>query len=180
LLKFINICPIGILDWDIIEHIQGFIARRCGIDCRIGDPVARPEFAYVSSRDQFDSKAVLIHLLETQGCSALKILGITQVDLFVPILKYVYGLAQIEGRCSIISLYRLFPEYYDEPHDRDLFLSRIEKTALHEIGHTVGITHCRDRNCVMYSSVKIEDTDHKRPEFCQTCKELFRWYLAKS
>jgi archaemetzincin len=56
---------------------------------------------------------------------------------------------------------------------------RAQKTALHEIGHSLGLTHCRDRRCVMYSSTRIADTDFKQSHYCPTCLELFTWHLER-
>ncbi len=137
-----------------------------------------PKYAYNETRFQYDSKLILKHL--QKGCSddTLRLIGVTHVDLYVPILKYVFGLAEVEGRCCLISIHRLRPEFYDQPPNPALLLERVEKTALHEIGHTLGLTHCRDRSCVMHSSTHIENTDIKQPDFCATCFELFKWYLA--
>jgi archaemetzincin len=139
-----------------------------------------PQFAYNDTRCQYNSKLILKRLLQRNLRGTLRLIGVTPMDLYVPILKFVFGLAQIEGKCSIISLHRLYPRFYDQPSNLDLLLARVEKTVLHELGHTFGITHCRDRRCVMYSSVRIEDTDVKQPDFCPTCFELFQWYLKKS
>jgi archaemetzincin len=139
-----------------------------------------PQFAYNDTRCQYNSKLILKRLLQRNLRGTLRLIGVTPMDLYVPILKFVFGLAQIEGKCSIISLHRLYPRFYDQPSNPDLLLARVEKTVLHELGHTFGITHCRDRRCVMYSSVRIEDTDVKQPDFCPTCFELFQWYLKKS
>jgi archaemetzincin len=139
-----------------------------------------PKYAYNDTRHQYNSKQILKHLLKQCTRETLRLIGVTPVDLYVPILKYVFGLAQIEGQCSIISLHRLYPQLYDQPSNSDLLLARVEKTALHELGHTFGITHCRDRRCIMYSSTRIEDTDFKQPDFCPTCFELFQWYLKKT
>jgi len=135
-----------------------------------------PEYAYNVARCQYDSRVILKRLI--QSCKDdTRLLAVTQVDLYVPILKYVYGLAQVGGRCSLISLHRLCPEFYDQPSDPALLLDRAEKTAIHELGHTLGLTHCRYQRCVMYSSTSIENTDFKNPDFCPTCFELFKWYL---
>jgi len=120
---------------------------------------------------------ILKDLITHRPEGALKFMGVTQVDLFVPILKYVFGVAQLEGPCSVISLHRLRPQYYEAPPNPDLFIERVKKTALHELSHSLGLTHCRDRSCVMHSSTNIEDTDYKKSLFCPTCFELFTWHL---
>jgi archaemetzincin len=176
----VTICPIGSVDPGILEHIAKCISIRCGLNCRISMRMENPRYAYNDTRCQYNSKLILKHLLDRSFQDSFRLIGVTPVDLYVPILKFVFGLAQIQGKCSIISLHRLYPRFYDQPSNPDLLLARVEKTALHELGHTFGMTHCRDRRCVMYSSVRIEDTDVKQPDFCPTCFELFQWYLKKS
>ncbi len=165
------------MDQNILEHLAERISARSGLAGRVSSGMENPKYAYNETRFQYDSKLILKHLLK--GCSddTLRLIGVTHVDLYVPILKYVYGLAEVEGRCCLISTHRLRPEFYDQPPDPDLFLERVEKTALHELGHTFGLTHCRDRRCVMYSSTHIENTDFKQSTFCFSCLELFKWYL---
>ncbi len=176
----VTICPIGLVDEGILEHIAKCISIRCGLTCRISKGMGNPQYAYNDTRCQYNSKLILKRLLQQNLRGTHRLIGVTPVDLYVPILKFVFGLAQIQGKCSIISLHRLCPRFYDQPSNPDLLLARVEKTVLHELGHTFGITHCRDRRCVMYSSVRIEDTDAKQPDFCPTCFELFQWYLNKS
>jgi len=176
----VTICPIGSVDQRILEHITKCISNRCGLTCRTSMRMENPRYAYNDTRCQYNSKLILKQLLEHSLQDSFRVIGVTPLDLYVPILKFVFGLAQIQGKCSIISLHRLHPQFYDQPSDQDLLLARVEKTALHELGHTLGMTHCRDRRCVMYSSTRIEDTDVKQPDFCSTCFELFQWYLKKS
>ena len=176
----VTICPVGTVDEDILEHIAKIISIRCGFTSRISKRMENPQYAFNETRGQYNSKLILKRLLQRNLHGSLRLMGVTTVDLYVPILKFVFGLAQIEGKCSIISLHRLNPRFYDQPPDPDLLLVRVEKTVLHELGHTLGVTHCRYRRCVMYSSVRIEDTDAKQPDFCPTCFELFQWYLKKS
>jgi len=139
-----------------------------------------PEYAHDKRRSQYNSKLILRHLQQHCRPDTLRLIGITHMDIYVPILKYVFGLAQMEGQCAVISLHRLCPQFYDKPSDHNLFMSRAEKTALHELGHSFGLIHCRDRRCVMYPSTVIRDTDLKYPDFCPTCFELLRWYLSKN
>ncbi|MBW1780867.1 MAG: archaemetzincin family Zn-dependent metalloprotease [Deltaproteobacteria bacterium] len=178
--KCVIITPIGFVDEGILDRIARHIEARCGVMCRIFQKMDKPEYAYDKRRCQYNSTSILKHLFRCCPDNVLGFMGVTNVDLYVPILKYVFGLAEMEGQCSVISTYRLRPEFYDRPPDQDLLEERVTKTALHELGHCLGLTHCKNRRCVMYSSVKIEDTDMKRTDFCPTCYELFKWYLDKT
>jgi archaemetzincin len=178
--KSVTICGVGLVDKSILEYLAECIESRYGLTCKISSGMENPEYAYNKIRDQYNSKLILKHLLRQCSNDTLRFIGVTSVDLYVPILEFVFGLAQIEGQCSIVSLHRLYPKFYNRPPNPDLVLIRLLKTSLHELGHTFGITHCRDRRCVMYSSTRIEHTDFKHPDFCLTCSELFRWHIEKA
>lgn len=175
----VTICPLGPVDEEILHYIAKCISTRCGLTCRISSSLENPQYAYNDIRFQYDSKLILKHLLQHIHHKTLRLIGVTSVDLYVPILQFVFGLAQIKGPCLIISLHRLNPKFYDQPANSAILMTRVEKTVLHELGHTFGLTHCRNRRCVMYSSTRIEDTDLKQPDFCPTCFELFQWYLKQ-
>ncbi|HDZ24429.1 MAG TPA: hypothetical protein ENH70_07830 [Desulfobacteraceae bacterium] len=138
-----------------------------------------PEYAYDKGRLQYNAKLILRRLIKQVSRDTFKYMGVTQVDLFVPILKYVFGVAQMEGVCSVISTHRLRPQFYDQQPNQTLFLERVQKTALHELGHCFGLTHCRNRHCVMYSSTRIEDTDSKKIDFCPSCQDVFQWHRER-
>lgn len=175
--KRIAICPIGPIRKEILEFVAERISRRCNIGCWIVTETENPRYAYDKGRCQYNAKTILEHLLAHCPKDALRFIGLTYVDLYIPVLKYVFGLSQIEGRCAVISLCRLCLEFYKKPPCDALLLSRLEKTVIHELGHSFGLTHCQDRRCVMYSSSRIENTDFKDAGFCPTCEELFHWRL---
>ena len=176
----ITIFPIGLVERDILDRIAACIEGRCGLVCKVSSPMENPRYAFDEKRGQYNSTLILKRLARSCPDNSLRVMGVTCVDLFVPILKYVFGLAEIDGKGSVISAHRLYPEFYDLPSDPDLFMDRVEKTAMHELGHSFGLTHCRNRRCVMYSSTQIEHTDFKNADYCPTCSELFRWRLEKS
>jgi archaemetzincin len=99
------------------------------------------------------------------------LLGIIDEDIFIPELNFVFGVADMIGDAAIISLSRLRQEFYGLSPDRDLFLTRAAKEAIHEIGHTCGLVHCTDPLCIMYFSNSLVDTDKKGPDFCPYCKK---------
>jgi len=132
--------------------------------------IPMPKEAYNSVRKQYNSIVILNELHKYGGVtSAEKILGVTNLDLYVPQLNFVFGQAECPGKIALISLYRLRPEFYGLKKNEELFLERVLKEAVHELGHTFGVRHCADKRCVMYFSNSILDTDNKFPFFCANC-----------
>ena len=124
--------------------------------------------AYYPQMDQYHSTRILA-LLEKQidpSCGQ-SLLGVTRFDLFVPGMNFVFGEARLPGPVGVISTHRLKSQKPDHP---DLLRDRVIKEAVHEIGHMLGINHCSNSVCVMHFSEQIEDTDHKRAEFCESCQ----------
>jgi archaemetzincin len=97
------------------------------------------------------------------------VLGVTILDLYVPGLNFVFGEAHCPGKVAVISLFRLNPEFYGQPADMQLFYERAVKEAVHEVGHTLGLAHCRNSSCVMFFSNSILDTDRKKSSLCEKC-----------
>jgi archaemetzincin len=133
-----------------------------------------PSPAFDSYRNQFNSNTILAELENNHGSSKGKLLGITTVDLFVPVLTYVFGEAQLGGRAAVLSAFRLREEFYGLEPNPLLERTRLLKEAIHELGHTFGLVHCRVKECVMHSSTAPEDIDIKGKDFCGECREKLR------
>jgi archaemetzincin len=136
--------------------------------------VSRPlrgitDTAYDDSRAQYNSTQLIREMLRLEINPSAKILGITSVDLFVPILTYVFGEAQLGGRASVMSTYRLDETIYGLPSDRVKLFERALKEAVHELGHTLGLLHCGDFACAMHSSTTVDDVDVKGATLCDVC-----------
>ena len=99
-----------------------------------------------------------------------RVLGVTGVDLFIPVLTYVFGEAQVYGPAAVVSTHRLQPTVYGLPDDPGLFYRRLLTEAIHELGHTHGLLHCLEPGCAMGSSTYVEEIDLKRPALCPTCR----------
>jgi archaemetzincin len=165
------IIPIGPLDIRILYSLQIELEKRFNVLIDIGRQLDQPAYAYHKGKKQYHSTKILkrIHKLKLTGYD--RILGIVDVDLYVPERTFVFGEANIKNKVAIISLTRLRQEFYDLPNDFALFKKRIIIEAVHEIGHTFGLHHCTNNNCVMFLSRIVSDSDHKGPDFCANCRK---------
>jgi archaemetzincin len=134
-------------------------------------PSFDPELAFDSSRGQYNSRIFLAQLLRDAPDSATRVLGVTGVDLFIPVLTYVFGEAQLDGRAALVSAYRLDNQLYGLPSNRNLLFQRLCKEAIHELGHTYNLLHCHKQSCVMTSSTYVEGIDLKSDRFCDPCRK---------
>ena len=132
------------------------------------------EFAYDPARRQYRSIAVLEMLAATRPADARKLVGVTERDLFIPVLTFVFGQAQLSGEVAVVSLARLRQEFYGLPGSREIFLERVAKEALHETGHTFGLVHCAEVSCAMSLATNVRQIDRKQAGFCRSCEGLLR------
>ena len=161
-----------------LERLAAGLARTFRAPCQIRPELFDVTFARDSARQQYYSTAILQRLERACDPDA-RVLGVTMCDLFVPVLTFVFGEAQLDGNCAAVSLARLREEAYGLPASEALLRERLLKEAVHELGHTFGLRHCADWHCVMTSSHAVERLDVKTADFCAVCaKTVFgerRW-----
>ena len=162
------LAPLGSLDEEVLFAIESSLQQTFGFEtCRM-NALDEPRYAFDAGRRQFSSAQILKELVRHNPGNS-KILGITEVDLFIPTLSFVFGQAQLDGCAAIISLARLRQEFYRLPANPGLMMSRARKESIHELGHTLGLTHCPEPGCPMSISTGIRQVDMKGEVFCNTC-----------
>jgi len=125
---------------------------------------------YNPGRRQYDANKLLEAISMRAPTDAVKVIGMVRVDLYIPILTYIFGQAKLNGYTGVVSLYRLRNEHYGLDADYDLLIERFSKVIIHELGHTFGLIHCSNPICVMRSSTYVEDLDQKNKQFCYRCR----------
>lgn len=131
-------------------------------------PVAE---AFSRDRRQYSADVLLAAMLNPEPQAGVKRLGVTDVDLYLPVFAHVLGSAQLAGMAGIASTHRLRPEFSGDVANPKMLRLRILKEVLHELGHTFGLVHCGLSWCVMSASLLPEHVDLKDPSYCRSCAE---------
>lgn len=168
----IQIVPVGSVDGDILNFLSVTLGEIIGARCAVKAHAIDPGDAFNAQRRQYNSTSLLQQLLESDNSNAVKLLGVADVDLFIPVLTFVFGEAQLGNRGALMSVHRLRQQFYGLPGDEKLFYERCEKEAVHELGHAFGLVHCKYFECVMHYSNSIEQVDLKSNQFCRTCSAI--------
>jgi archaemetzincin len=168
----IGILSVGKTDSEVLNRIAENL-RMAFSEAEItvaSEALPIPEEAFSRARQQYRSDIILNAIrgyAEKDGTT--RMLGVADVDIFMPKLNFVFGQAECPGKAALISLFRLKPEFYGRPSNVQVVIDRGTKEAVHEIGHTLGLKHCANPYCVMYFSNSIFETDRKQSLFCNKC-----------
>jgi len=168
-MKTLDLLPIGDLDPRLLMSLAPALANSFRVPCRILDYRLDPRFAFHPERGQYHSSE-LLQAMQPYARGGWRVLGVTAVDLYIPILTFVFGEAQMGGPCAIVSLHRLGQQFYGLPHDAALLEDRLIKESVHEVGHTFELTHCDDYSCAMAPSHAVEWIDLKEATLCFSCQ----------
>jgi archaemetzincin len=169
-LQTITFVSFGLFDKDMLEKAAEAVTEefRCSVAIRDGH-VDLGEY-FDAARRQYDGNALIKVVQALSFPDSDKTLALFNVDLFVPILTFIFGQAFLGGNTGIVSIYRLNNERYGMPADNQLLQERLIKEVIHELGHTLGLIHCKEPLCVMRSSTYVEDIDQKNRHLCAKCR----------
>ncbi len=175
----IGLVPIGevseLTSKSIAAHILGYL----DLDVDIIPSWEHPTYAHDRKRLQYDAGAILKAMESEPFHDQAKVIGVLDVDLFVPILTHVFGEAKQGGRCALVSVYRLKKNADGSTTPLPFLLERAAKVALHELGHLFDLHHCMDARCLMHFSGDLEDLDTTPLYFCRYCSVFLGDALQK-
>ena len=169
-MKLLHLLPIGNVDDGLLKDLRPALEQTFLVPCKVLPVRLDPQFAFHVERQQYHSSEILHRMQGFLTPNSWRILGVVALDLYIPILTFVFGEAQMGGPCALVSAHRLRQELYGLPPDPELFRQRVIKEAVHELGHTLNLTHCDDYSCAMAPSHAVEWIDLKESTLCTTCR----------
>ena len=170
-LENIFLISFGPFEKGLLELVAWEVEREFSIPVKTREGYLDLSEFYDPARRQYNGNKLLDKIDNEFGSPSIKVLGLFNVDLFIPILTYIFGQAYINGRSGIVSLFRLSNERYGIKTDDHLLADRFRKEVIHELGHMFGLIHCHDPICVMRSGTYVEDIDQKSHTLCNKCRQ---------
>lgn len=168
-MKKLQLLPVGMADARLLEWLAQALHEKFHVPAEVLSPALDPSFALHAERQQYHSSEILAAMQRQISGNTWRLLGITEFDLYIPILTFVFGEAQLGGTGAVVSYHRLRQEFYGLPGNLDLLANRLLIEVVHELGHTLSLTHCRDYQCAMAPSHAVEWIDIKDSGFCEDC-----------
>lgn len=169
--QHITLISFGYFEDGFLRDVAEAVNREFSCEVNLRDGHLDLSEFFDPARRQYNGTRLLTHVEENFSSDSSKTIGLFSVDLFIPILTYIFGQAFLNGRSGIASDYRLTNERYGIAPDGRLLLGRFRKEVIHELGHTFGLIHCHVPTCVMRSGTYVEDIDQKDESFCPACRE---------
>ncbi|WP_434384649.1 non-proteolytic archaemetzincin-like protein [Melittangium boletus] len=150
----------------LLRELEDPIALQLGLKSTVGKvALSTPTYAFNKDRGQYHCNAILRRLATLMEPSHSMVLGVTDVDLFVPDSPFVLGEADRESRSAILSLARLRQGAEGEQLKR-----RLQVEAVHLAAHLTGLSYCEDARCVMFFAQSPQDCDRKNISLCNLCR----------
>ena len=177
--KTIGIIPFGEIPEIVSKIIAGNILAYLNLSTEMIPPAENPAFAFDDKRLQYDAGTILMNLESSCLDNYEKVIGVLDVDIFVPIFSYVFGEAKQGGEYALVSLFRLKKNPDGSTTVSSVFYERAAKVALHELGHLYNLFHCEDKRCLMHFSGGLEDLDEIPLYFCRYCTAFFKDALLR-
>lgn len=168
-MNLVHLLPVGPVSPSLLESLCADIPQSLPVRCEILPFTLDPKPFFHAERQQFHSSEILHGMQSFVQPRDWRLLGVAEVDLYIPILKYVFGEAQMGGPCAVVSTFRLRQEFYGLNSDDSVLRERLAKESIHELGHTINLRHCPDYQCVMASSHSVEWIDLREKRLCETC-----------
>lgn len=173
-MKKIYLLPVGKVKVEPLKKLLLQLEERFFYKFEVLNPVPIPRDSYDSFKKQYEA-GIIINGISRYKPEDTKILtGISDVDIFTDKLNFVFGHNSFADKIAVISTYRLNPEYYGGKKDDNLLYDRTLKELIHELGHLLGIKHCYDKTCVMYSTSNVFDVDNKSTFLCDECQKKLK------
>ncbi|NVI99941.1 non-proteolytic archaemetzincin-like protein [Myxococcus sp. AM009] len=164
--KTLLLVSVGSPPVSLLRDLQDPLAAQMGVTAVVSKTMlTTPAYAFNKDRGQYHCNAIMRRLTPMLEPGQFAVLGISDVDLFVPDSPFVFGEADRESKTAVMSLHRLA-----QGAASDTLRRRAQVEVVHQAGHLLGLSYCEDPRCVMFFAQTPQDCDRKQLTLCNLCR----------
>ncbi len=164
--KTLLLVAVGSPPVSLLRDMQDPLAAQMGVSAVVSKTVLQtPTYAFNKDRGQYHCNAIMRRLTPMLESGQFAVLGVSDVDLFVPDSPFVFGEADRESKTAVMSLHRLA-----HGATSDTLRRRAQVEVVHQTGHLLGLSYCEDPRCVMFFAQTPQDCDRKQLSLCNLCR----------
>jgi archaemetzincin len=161
----VSLVPLGRVEPRLLRIAAEAMEAEFLVDVTIEPAVSLPRSAYYPPRGRYRAEK-LLDWMQGKWTSSDKVVGLTASDVSTTHRDHadlgIFGLGQMPGRACVLSTFRL---------KGPTLPARVAKVAVHELGHTFGLPHCRTPKCVMQDAGgKLATVDGGGRSPCRQCR----------
>ncbi|MBI3184514.1 MAG: non-proteolytic archaemetzincin-like protein [Myxococcales bacterium] len=164
--KHLQLVTVGSAPPGLLRDMEEPLQNHLGVKAAQGKtPLQSPAYAFNKDRKQYHCNAIMRRLVPLLEPGQKFVLGLADVDLFVPDSPFVFGEADRESKVALVSVFRL-----KQGTDSDGLKRRAQVETVHQAGHLLGLSYCDDPRCVMFLATAPSDCDRKSVALCNVCR----------
>lgn len=175
--QFIAIQPFEKIDTNELNLAKAAIEEFYGYDVTILSPLQLPKESFYEPKNRYRAPKLLPYLRSIKTDEFDKIIGMTKADISSSSKKEIdypiLAKSDRSGPASIVSNFRIRKYAIS----KNQFDARLRKVIIHEVGHTLGLSHCvSDQNCLMIDNHgSYRKLDNLEEIFCLECSQKLGW-----
>jgi archaemetzincin len=164
--KLLLLVSVGSPSPTLLKELEEPLATYMGVTAVVSKAaLPRPDYAFNKDRAQYHCNAILRRLVTLLEPAQSMVMGVTDVDLFVPDSAFVFGEADRESHSAVVSIARLRVGV-----DAHQLRRRVQVEGVHQVGHLLGLSYCEDPRCAMFFAQTPVDNDRKQLGLCNPCR----------
>jgi archaemetzincin len=174
--QVIALQPFENYDDSILYHLTFEIRDFYKRQTIILKPITIPHHFLDTTIQQYSADSLIMLLSKLRNDTIVEVVGLTHYPIFTikkmkDLVPYydedLFGFSYQPGNACVVSDSRFRSEY------QTLYLNRLRKVTVHEIGHNLSLSHCSNDKCLM--SEKNGNTinlDNGGNDYCLKCKKV--------
>jgi archaemetzincin len=177
----IGIKPLGKINQQYQDSVQIAIERYYGFKTVVYPLQKIPQKFFINVKSpRYRADSIIYYLRRTKPDSISYMMGLTGFDISCtkrnkdntvkePAYKYndwgILGLGFRPGTACVVSSFRV------KGVNKNQQIKRLQKVTLHELGHNLGLPHCKDsEKCVMRDAAEsVKTVDKVDMALCESC-----------